>query len=238
MKAGQLDFRIHHRFGALNGGGYELWGLDQSSVMFSLEMGLTDRLMVGASRSTYEKTYEGFVKYKLLRQSTGETNMPLSLSLLLSSDLKTIKWNDTKRTNYFSSRVSYVTQLLIARKFSDSFSFQLSPTYIHKNMVVEAIDRNDIFAIGVGGRYKLSKRVSVNAEYFATINYIGIGQPKNQSSLSIGFDIETGGHVFQLFLTNSLPMFNRGFITETTDSWLDKGIHFGFNISRVFSLYR
>ena len=238
MKAGQLDFRIHHRFGELAGGAYEFWGLDQSSVMLSLELGLTDRLMIGATRSTYGKTATGFAKYKILRQSTGEKRMPISMNLFTEIEVNGLKWADTERTNYFSSRLSYVTQLLIARKFSESLSVQLSPTYIHRNLVPEAIDFNDIFAVGIGGRYKLNKRVSVNAEYFYTIHYMDIGKENNPNSLSFGVDIETGGHVFQLFLTNSMPMFERGFITETTGKWLDGGIHFGFNISRVFSLYR
>lgn len=238
MKKGQLDFRIHHRFGEIGDGAYQLWGLDQSSVMFSLEYGLTDRLLLGATRSTYAKTYTSFAKYKILRQSTGERTMPISLSLLASAEANGMKWMYPERNNHFSSRLSYVTQLLVARKFNEAFSLQLSPTYIHRNLVPEAIDPNDIFAAGIGGRYKLTKRVSVNVEYFFVVPFPQNGKTLNPNSLSLGFDIETGGHVFQLFVTNSLPMFERGFITETTGKWLDGGIHFGFNISRVFSIYR
>jgi hypothetical protein len=206
--------------------------------MLALDFGITDRLAVGINRSTYQKTATGYLQYKLLQQSTGAKRMPISMSIMTSADIYGLKWTNTDRTNYFSSRMTYVSQLLIARKFNDNLSLQLTPTYLHRNLVTEAIDFNDVVAMGIGGRYKLNKRVSINVEYFAAINYMGVGEPKHPHSLSVGVDIETGGHVFQLFVTNSMPMFERGFITETTDKWQNGGIHFGFNISRVFSLYR
>lgn len=140
------------------------------------------------------------------------------------------------RTNYFSSRVSYTYQLLVARKFSNSISAQLIPSLIHKNLVPTGEDKNDIFSVGVGGRVKLTKRMSVNAEYFYTptgqISY-NFNQP-----LSIGLDIETGGHVFQLHFSNAQAFFDRGFITETNGKWWDGDIYFGFGISRVFTIVK
>lgn len=236
MKAGQLDVRIHHRFGYLNNGISDFFGIDQGTIFLGLDYGITDKLMVGIGRSSYQKTVNGFIKYGWLEQCSGEKNMPLSLTLLAGTDLYTTPWTDTSRKNYFSSRMSYIFQTLIARKFSESFSLQLSPTLIHKNLVVQSIDPNDIFSLGIGGRYKLSKRVSLNAEYFYTVRPDVPGQDKLPNSLSVGFDIETGGHVFQLFVTNSMLMYERGFITETTGKWQNGDIRFGFNISRVFSL--
>jgi hypothetical protein len=238
MPSGQLDFRISHRFGTLNSGAYELFGLDQSSVHFSLEYGILDWLMAGVGRGTYEKTYDGYIKFTILKQSTGARTMPVSVSFLSTIAATSVKWSDTSRTNYFSSRLSYVNQLLVARKISQSFSVQLMPTFVHRNLVATELDPNDLYAMGVGGRMKLTKRISFNAEYYALIN------PKNYMSkevynpLSLGFDIETGGHVFQLIFTNSLAMIEKGFIGETTGSWLKGDIHFGFNISRVFTLKR
>jgi hypothetical protein len=236
MAAGQLDFRISHRFGTINSGAYEFFGLDQSNVHFSLEYGLLPWLMVGIGRGTYEKTFDGFTKFTILRQSSGARVMPVSLSVLSSVALKSVKWADQTRTNYFSSRLSYVGQVLIARKISQGFSVQLTPSYVHRNLVATELDPNDLYAVGAGGRMKLSKRISLNAEYYYLANPKTYMSQPVYNPLSVGVDIETGGHVFQLIFTNSLAMIEKGFIGETTGSWLKGDIHFGFNISRVFTL--
>ena len=237
MQEKQLDFRIHHRFGTLNSGGYELWGLDQAHIHLSLEYGVNDWFMFGIGRGTYEKTYDGFAKFSLLRQSSGAKNMPISLSYFMSTDMKTIDWSNPDRDYPASSRFSYVHQVLIARKFNESLSLQLSPTFIHRNMVATELDPNDKYAIGAAGRMKLTKRISINAEYFYVFDPISdFPSTTYYNPLSIGFDIETGGHVFQLIFTNSLAMIEKGFITETTGQWGEGDIHFGFNISRVFAL--
>ncbi|MBK8054534.1 MAG: hypothetical protein IPK35_15035 [Saprospiraceae bacterium] len=233
---GVLDFKISHRFGTLNGGFYELFGLDNSSIRLGFEYGLSDLITVGVGRSSFEKAYDGFVKYKFLRQSTGEKNMPITAALLLTSSIQTLKWADPERENYFSSRLYYTTQLILGRKFSESFTFQLSPTMVHRNLFKTNTEKNDVYALGAGGRIKLSKRVALNAEYIYLLPDQVASDIKN--SLSIGFDIETGGHVFQLHCSNSTSMIEKGFIAETANSWSDGGIHFGFNISRVFTLKR
>jgi len=236
MPPGQLDVRISHRFGKINSGFYEYFGLDQSNVHFGLEYGIFNWLMIGVGRGTYEKTYDGFAKFTVFRQSTGARVMPVSVSWLSSMAVNSLKWTDTTRTNYFSSRLSYVHQLIVARKISPSFSVQLAPTFIHRNLVPTELDPNDLYAVGAGVRMKLSKRISLNAEYYYMINPKDIMSQKIYNPLSIGFDIETGGHVFQLIFTNSVAMIEKGFIGETTGSWLKGDIHFGFNISRVFTL--
>lgn len=234
---GTLLFLIQHRFGRINTGLYDLFGLDQATIRLGLEYGITDRLSVGVGRSSFEKTYDGFVKYKVLRQSTGARKMPVTLSYYGSVNLNSLKWEDQgveDRENYFRSRVTYSNMLLIARKISSSISIQLMPTYMHKNLVPTNEDANDIFSLGVGGRVKLTNRMSINAEYFYTptdqISY------EFQQPLSFGFDIETGGHVFQLHFSNAQAFFDRGYLTETTGEWANGDIYFGFNISRVFTL--
>jgi len=237
MQEGQLDFRISHRFGELNGGAYELWGLDQANIHFGLEYGITDWMMVGIGRGTYEKTYDAFLKFTLFRQSKGKKNMPVSISYLTSAAVNTLKWNGPGKLNHWD-RYSYVHQLLIARKFHERFSLELNPTYVHRNMVPTELDPNDLWSVGVGARFKITKRVSINAEYYYVIPPLNdFRSVKTYNPLSVGVDIETGGHVFQIHLTNSLAMIEKGFIGETTGNWLDGGIHLGFNISRVFSLY-
>ncbi len=234
VAAGVLDFKISHRFGVLNNGFYDIFGLDNATIRFGLDYGITPRLMVGLGRSTFEKTYDGFVKYKLLRQSKGKRNMPITASLVAGMSINTLKWANPDRDNYFSSRLSYYYQLIIGRKFGEGFSMQIMPTLVHRNLVETRAEKNDVISIGIAARQKLSKRIAVNAEYFYVLpNQIA---ESYRNSLSVGFDIETGGHVFQLHFTNSTPMTEKGFITETSNDWLDGDIHFGFNISRVFTI--
>ena len=237
MPGGQLDVRIHHRFGRVNSGAYDLWGLDQANIHLGLEYGITDWAMVGIGRGTYEKTYDGFLKFSILRQSRGERNMPVSLSYFASAAVNSMKWEGTGTLNFWD-RVSYVHQLLVARKFNERFSFELNPTYIHRNMVDTELDPNDVWAIGAGTRFKLTKRFSLNAEYYYVIPPINDYRTTDTyNSFSIGVDIETGGHVFTIMLTNSVAMIEKGFIAETDGKWKEGAIHLGFNLSRVFALH-
>jgi hypothetical protein len=245
LTANHLDFRISHRFGRLNQGAYDIFGLDNASIRLGLEYSPIDRLMIGVGRSTIEKTYDGFVKYKLLRQSSGRKSMPLTLSLFGSMSYNTLKRSADDPKGRLSSRINYTTQLLIARKFNEWFSLQLSPTWVHRNLVLRANDENDVFALGIAGRVKITKRIAFNAEYFLLAPWQKIDQPDLQGnlrnkygSLSLGFDIETGGHVFQLHFTNSPAMIEKAFIAETEGTWGEGAIHFGFNISRVFSFQK
>lgn len=235
MPSGQLDVRISHRFGRINSGPYEMFGLDQSNAHIGFDYGITDWLMVGFGRGAYEKTFDGFMKFTLLRQSSGARNMPVSLSFLTSVAMKTMKWPDPERNNYFSSRLSYVNQILVARKINQSLSLQVMPSFIHRNIVATEMDPNDMWALGAGGRVKLTKRISLNAEYHYLLNSKTYMSQQVYNPLSLGFDIETGGHVFQLIFTNSIAMIEKGFIGETTGRWEKGDIHFGFNISRVFN---
>ena len=232
--AGVMDFRISHRFGFINTGAYDLFGLDQALMRIGLEYGVTSRLMVGFGRSNFNKAYDSFLKYKILRQGSGKRNIPVSVSYFASAVCNTVKWADPNRDNYFSSRMQYTHQLLIGRKFNNDLSLQLTPTLVHKNLVPTLQDKNDILAMGFGGRYKLTQRFSVNGEYI----YVLPNQISSTfyNSLSLGVDIETGGHVFQLHLTNSTSMLEPGFITESVGQWKKGGIHFGFNVSRVFTV--
>jgi len=233
---GVLDFKIGHRFGTLNGGFYDLFGLDNANIRIGFDYGLSDVITIGIGRGSFEKTYDGFIKYKFLRQSTGKRNMPFTAALLLTSAVQTLKWANPERENFFSNRLYYTSQLIIGRKFSESFSLQLSPTMVHRNLIKTNAEKNDVYALGVAGRIKLSKRIALNAEYI----YLLPDQVSSDitNSLSVGFDIETGGHVFQLHFTNSTSMIEKGFITESTNSWDNGGIHFGFNVSRVFTVKR
>jgi len=231
---GELDVKISHRFGFLSGGFYELFGLDQATIRIGGDYGITDRLMVGVGRSSFEKTYDAFVKFKLLRQSTGTKKMPVTLAFLTTTAVKTIKPSNPDQENYFSSKLYYTFQFILGRKFSDAFSLQLSPTLVHRNLVISEAEKNDVLALGVAGRIKLGKRTSLNGEYIYVLpDQIG---EDYHNSLSVGFDIETGGHVFQLHFTNSTSMIEKGFVAETVGDWGKGDVHFGFNIARSFNI--
>ncbi len=237
--AGVLQYVISHRFARITSGFYDIFGLDNATMRMGFDYGISNRLALGVGRSSFEKTYDGYVKYKMLRQSKGDRNMPVTLTGFAGMAIKTIKWPEPDRPNYFTSRLYYTFQLLLARKFNSNLSLQLMPTLVHRNLVATRADANDVFAIGMGGRYKLTGSLSVNAEYY----YLIPGQivspvygEKVRNSLTLGIDIETGGHVFQLMFTNSRGMTEKFFVTETTGSWLSTDIHFGFNINRVFTI--
>jgi len=231
-KEKELEFIISHRFGRVNLGFDELFGLDQSNIRFALEYGLNDNLTLGLGRSSFEKTYDGFFKYNLLKQKTGKNSFPFAVSLFGSVAVKTLKDYAPTDKRTFAESLSYVGQVLIAKKVSAAFSYQITPTYVHRNTVKINADPHDIFALGFGTRIKLSKRVSLNSEYYLAFDESESINARN--SLAFGVDIETGGHVFQLILSNAITMIEKSFITETTGNFFGGDIHFGFNISRTF----
>ena len=163
--AGVLDIKISHRFGMLNRGAYDLFGLDNATIRIGGDYGITNRLTVGFGRSSYEKTLDGFVKYKFLRQSAGKRVMPITAALFASTAVQGLRWANPDRENYFSSRLTYTYQLIFGRKFSDNFSLQFSPTVVHRNLVKFSIESNDVYAAAVATRIKLTKRIAINAEY-------------------------------------------------------------------------
>ncbi|MFC2176548.1 DUF5777 family beta-barrel protein [Bacteroidota bacterium] len=237
---GVLNVLIGHRFGRMNGGPKEFFGLDNSTIRLGLEYGITDNLDIGFGRSSFEKTYDGFLKYRVLRQSTGKRKMPLTLTLFSSIAIKSQAFSDENRENYFTSRLYYAFQMMIARKFSERLSFQLMPTMIHRNLVETKADKNDVFSIGAGGRVKVSKSVAITGEYHFVIPgqiVSTIGGQKVRDSFSLGVDIETGGHVFQVHVTNSRGILEKNFISETNGDITKGDLHIGFNISRVFTVY-
>ena len=232
VKRNHLDFRISHRFGRLNSGAYELFGLDQASMRLGFEYGVTDDLMIGVGRSGEQKAFDFFGKYKLLKQTP--ERIPVSVTLFGSTVIRTQESFVPGETYSSADRLTYTGQVLIARKFSERLSLQLSPTYLYRNRPELEADARILWALGVGGRLKVSKRVSINADYFYAFRQEPNDLPYH-NSLALGVDIETGGHVFQLHFTNSLGMIEKQFIGETTGAWDRGDIHYGFNISRTFS---
>lgn len=235
-----LDFRISHRFGSINSGSENFWGLDgPANIKLSLEYSYDGRLMAGFGRSSYEKLYDGFLKFRLLRQ-TLDNKMPVSVTLFTSAyytaqDDPNKEINGYDKYEYTSSRFSYVHQIIIGRKFTHAFSFQLAPVFVHYNLIEKLRDKNDMYAISAASRLKFTKRMAIAAEYTYRINK-DYSENTYYNSFGVGLEIETGGHVFQIHLTNSFGISDNQYIPFTTTKWDNVGIRLGFNISRVFTL--
>jgi len=249
---GVLDTRILHRFGLINSGFNNLYGLDQANMRLGFDYGLTDNLTIGIGRSNVGKEYDGFIKYRVVHQSVGgKHHSPVSVVLVTGMTLNSTPWANPDRKNYFSSRLAYYNQVIVGRKFTEAFSWQISPTHVHLNIVPTQYDINDVFAVGTGARIKISRRTAFVVDYHYILKDLsknlffesedddnnGPLQIDNYvNPLSVGFDIETGGHVFQLHFSNSTGMNEKAFITNTTNKWGKGEIRFGFNLSRVFTV--
>lgn len=234
LNPGTMDFRILHRFGQVDQGYKNLFGLDQASMRMGFDFGVMQNLMFGFGRSTYKKELDAFLKYAPIRQSTGPWSSPVTVAFVSGITMDGLPWADPSRKNFFTSKLGYYFEAIIGRKFSETFSLQVAPTMVHRNLVATVATPNNVYALGVGGRLKLSQRVAFTWDY----SHVFIGMPDSgyYHPLSVGFDIETGGHVFQLHFSNATGMNERAFITETTGRWGKAEVRFGFNLSRVFQI--
>jgi hypothetical protein len=218
---------ISHRFGDVSDGFKNFFGLDNATTKLGVVYGLTDWMSLNFARHTYQKTYEFGAKYRLSKQ---EKESPFDIVGYNVLDIN----SELKKDNFpkleFSDRFAYLSQLLISRRFTENLTLQLTPSYIHRNLIEPTIDSKDLFSTGLGGRYKISKRVSINAEYFYNF------EDKNfyKNPLSVGMDIDTGGHVFQLVFSNSQANTETGYISNATGDWAKGHFFFGFNLYRVF----
>jgi hypothetical protein len=230
---GVLDSRILHRFGVVDGGLKDLFGLDQASMRIGFDYGISKNLTIGVGRSTFKKELDGFIKYRIAHQHTGAKAIPLSIIYVGGLTAVTASLGvDTLNT--VSNKLGYYHSLILGRKFSTNFSAQVSPTLVHTNLVETSTDKNDQIALGIGARYKFTKRVALVLDTYPILS----GRSTNKTPLSIGFDIETGGHVFQLHFSNATGMNERAFITETNNNWGNAQFRFGFNLSRVFTVVK
>lgn len=235
-----LAYRISHRFGTLRRDQlYNFLGLDgPATISFMFDYGIRDNLMVGVGRDQFNKTYNGYVKYNLMTQEYD--GKPLSIALhgkanIISQRDAPVNGNPG-RYDVFAHRMSYVTQLLIARKFGERFALQLAPTWVHHNLVEASADKNDIIALAATAQYKFTKRLGLSAEYSYAFGDYAVNRSNLFSSGSVGLDIVTGGHVFQIMLVNSVPINEAWAIPYTNTDWFKGDFRLGFNISRNFWL--
>lgn len=227
---GDMYFVVAHRFGYFDKGFEDFFGLDEANTRLQFVYGLTNGVTIHASRSGFQKTYEFATKYRIFGQK--KQGFPFEIVGFNSLAINTELEKTTLPKLEFSDRLAYVNQILISKKFNDNLSLEIAPTHFHQNYVTNNSQDNSQFALGFGGRYKFTKRWSFNMDYAAHLNRASNSVFKNP--LSIGFDLETGGHVFQMHFTNSQAMHESGYLGYTTGSWTDGKIAFGFNLIRVF----
>jgi len=246
-KKNTLEFRITHRFGDMDifdksgfgTGRHTLYGLeDASNIRFSFDYGITDKLSVGFARSKMNEHIDGSLKYRFLEQKTG--GMPISVAYFASAALSAVA---TIPNDEFANRMSYVHQLIIASKITRGISLEMLPTMVHRNYVDQtvlhptngSVDENDIYALGFAGRFKMSKRMSFVVDYFLTFSEFRDADNNFYDAIGVGVEIETGGHVFHINISNSAGIIENDFIPSTTSDWGKGEYKLGFNISRVFS---
>lgn len=233
LNKNELQVMIAHRFGGtIDQGVEELFGMDQfANIRLGVSYGATDRLTIGLGRSRVRKVYDGFLKYSLLRQN--EAGMPVSVSALVAASMRSDDWPDTQR-DFLETRhrLSYTTQLLIARELAPFVSVQLSPTWVHRNLVVQQESPTDVWALGMGTQVRINGRILVSAEYFLALTELNPNQTQVYDAFALGINFETARHAFQVVFSNATEMIEPAFIANTADDFWNKGIHIGFNISR------
>lgn len=236
LAKGNLDFRILHRFGFVSAGVKQLFGLDAASMRLSFDYGITNNIMIGIGRSTFRKEIDAFIKGRILQQTKGAKIMPISLLVAAGYAVNTEEsFAVVNKPKNIVDRSAYYVQTIIGRKFSSKFSLQLSPIFVHTNFPVNATDDQNIFAMGGGARYKVSKRIALTLDYHHPFGNL---DSSYTAPLSLGVDIETGGHVFQLHFSNATGMNERAYITQTTGDFFKGDIRLGFNLSRIFKVGR
>ena len=239
---GVLDFRISHRFGPVSDGAENFWGIDNAYTKIAMDYGINRWLMVGIGHSAYNKEYDGSVKVKLLRQQVGGGS-PVTITYFGNMSIETLPTPTLADSSYkwlVTNRMFFTNQLLIARKFSKTLSMQIMPTVVHYNLIDSSKNSNNTFAIGIGIRKMFTRSSAITAEYYYRLNNTSLmvnGQ-QTYNTFSLGYEVETGGHVFQLMLTNAQGLNERTFIGQTTDQWAKHQLHIGFNISRVFTVVK
>jgi hypothetical protein len=227
---GELEFIITHRFGTLNSGGYNMWGLDEAYIRLGLEYAITDKLGIGVGRSSFDKSFDYYVKYKILTQTN---TIPVTIT-----GMGAMAYNASYNVVYpelaTQDKLAYVGQLLIARRFSDRLSLQLSPSFVQRNTVDKLTEVNGLASLGFGGRVKVTKGMALVGEYYLRLNEKS--NNLNDDAIGLGIEFDTGGHIFHFVFTNSLGMMERAFMAETQGEFFNGDIHFGFNITRTFQL--
>jgi len=227
---GDFYFVIAHRFGSVKNGLTDFFGLDKATIRFSFFIALSNKFNLGLSRSEFRKTYEISIKYKIVQQE--KEGFPFNIVGFNSIGFNT----EISKKNFpklaFKDRLTYFNELLISRRINKNLSLEIAPALIKENFVFNDNQDNSQFVLAFGGSHKLNKSLSLNFDYahnFNRTSHSGFRDP-----LSLGLDIQVGGHVFQLVFSNSQQLTDANYITNATGNWGDADIFFGFNLLRVF----
>lgn len=226
--AGEINFVIQHRFGNITNGFYDMFGLDAATIRLGFEYGINDRFSASIGRSTFEKTYDVGLKTRLMSQD--DMNKPLTMTVFVQASVNTLRNIYPENYDNIAGRLSYSGQFMAGRKFG-FLSLMLTPTIVYNSYDIRISDNLFYSSLGLGGSIRISDRISITGEYFYGFTDT---QFTNYNPLSLGVDIDTGGHLFQLMFSNSTGMFNKALLTNNTGSWLDGDIYFGFNLIRTF----
>lgn len=227
---GEFNFVIGHRFGEIDGGFYDMFGLDLATMRLGFDYGFSDRFAAGIGRSTWEKTYDIYFKSAVLKQK--ENGFPFSLTGLLTWSVATMRNIYPAEHNGFMDRSSMSFQVLMSRR-QGIFSFQVSPSVFRNNLEIRENEPLVLYSVPVTGSLKITDRIAFSAQYIPVFNkpsYV------RENPLSLGFDFKTSGHQFQLLFSNTIGMFEKSFLTDTNGQWGEGKIYFGFNLVRVFYL--
>jgi hypothetical protein len=225
---GELQMVIGHRFGKISGGFYEFFGLDQATMRLGFDYGFNDWLAAGFGRSTMEKTWDLYAKSKIVGQKTGGS--PVNFTMYAAGSVNTLKNVYPTGNDGFGDRLSVTVQGLVSRKFK-RFSLQLAPVYVHTFYDPRSSGSEHLFSAGMAASLRLTRFLDLTAEYYAAMvkpSY-DITNP-----FTLGLDIVTGGHLFQLVFTNAQAMFEKGLLSNTNGKWTAGDIYFGFNLTRTF----
>jgi hypothetical protein len=226
----ELQMFIQHRFGDISGGFYEFFGLDNASMRLGFEYGITKNLTVGIGRSTHLKTYDSFAKYRILAQSS---SMPLTLTATVAGSVPTVRDYFPDEHDNFGDKASGNFQLHIAKSWK-SVGFQVSPGYIGTGYISDKngnFHNYSFFTTAFGASAKLSKKISFNVEYL----YRFEDEIDKMNPLSASLDLDTGGHLFQIVISNSQQMYDQAIITNPTGDWAEGSLYLGFNLVRGFN---
>ncbi|RRO24970.1 DUF5777 family beta-barrel protein [Flavobacteriaceae bacterium 14752] len=237
---GDFYFVVSHRFSSITNGFDDFFGLDNAVTQLKFIYGFTDWLNVGVARSSLDERYGIHAKYRIYEKNK---DLPIKIVGYHLVTANTALKDDDFPEIEFKDRLSYVNQIIISTAFTKDFSFEMAPTYIHQNLATRSIisqeetstfvdQTHDEYLLGLGGRYKISKRLSINMDYGIHFNRVSGSNFRNP--LAVGLNIETGGHIFQVHFSNAQGMFEDAFISRATGDWSEGDIFFGFNLFRVF----
>lgn len=232
-RKGQLEISVFSRFWDSPNSNKESFLADKSTHRFALEYGLTDRLTLGAGYTSFDGIYDSFLKYQLVKQQSGKTNIPISITLFQSYAYRSMQLGNVTPFVSGSDKSAYTTQVLIAKKFNSKFSAQITPTFVHRAKSILSEDPNSQFAIGFGARHKISKHASIVSEYYYVTN--PLESVKTYDAFAVGINWELSHLMLQFHITNARNFAEDTFIMQTKNNFNfhDPNFHFGFNATFV-----